>query len=173
MSHVWIPDGSGAGVTPPLDARVYSLTSFPPRPIQGGPDSEPAESRVRLVPVGDGFALVAGARRDVSVNGMPLALGFAVLSDRDEIAVAGAGRAYWSAEREAAVVEFSAGETPLQCPRCLRPIETGQAAVQCPGCGVWHHQEPGCECFTYAPTCALCSRTTALGAGLQWVPDGL
>ena len=117
MSQLWIPDRSGAWGVFPLAARSHDLATLPPRLVPAGADCGPAASRVWLVPTGAAFALVAGARRDVAVNGTPLVLGFAVLADRDDIVIGGVGRAYWSAERPARAVPFAGGEG-TNCPRC-------------------------------------------------------
>ena len=116
---------------------------------------------------GEEWALVAppGA---VCLNGEPLALGLRVLRDKDEVS-AGAARMFYSSER-LAVIEPFAGSEPVVCPRCKQPVNAGDPSVRCPGCGVVCHESEEFPCFTYTPSCPLCSRSSALNE-FTWTPE--
>jgi hypothetical protein len=103
------------------------------------------------------------------VNGDALVAGIKALADGDEICIDGV-RAFFSAETLARVVPFPGSDRPVECPRCTEEIASGSPAVACPNCGLWHHQLPGHECWTYTVRCAACSQTTALDAGYRFDP---
>jgi hypothetical protein len=113
--------------------------------------------------------VLTGAAR---VNGMPLLTGIHVLRDGDEVEVNGV-RAFFSAEVLAQVRPLLRGDELVFCPRCKQEITTQSAAVQCPQCGVWHHQSDDLPCWTYSQRCALCDQPTALDAGYRWTPGKL
>ena len=80
---------------------------------------------------------------------------------------------YFSNESLARVEKFEGGGRELMCPRCKKRIEDNASVVRCPNpkCMVLHHEESDLNCWTYSPTCAMCSQPTDLDAGFQWVPD--
>jgi hypothetical protein len=119
-----------------------------------------------------GMALLIRPGVRVWVNGLPVLGGIRLLEHRDEILVGGQ-RFYYSAESRPEVVAFhlEAGERPPTCPVCRGQVREGDDAVQCPGCGRWHHQLPGKPCWTYAPTCRFCSHPTALTGEDSWRPE--
>ena len=103
-------------------------------------------------------------------NGQPVAAGMRVLAHRDSLALADREPVFFSTE-EAAQIEPFAGPAKVSCPRCRGGIQPGEQSVRCPACGVFHHETPERNCWTYAPTCALCTQPTALDAGRQWTPE--
>lgn len=116
-----------------------------------------------------------GAGRRVRVNGRTLPFGLRILTHGDEILLCGAARCVFSEEELPGVKPFPgvATDAVAHCARCKMEIAVGAPAVKCPGagCGVWVHQEPGRECWTYSESCPLCNRPTALDGGYSWVPD--
>jgi hypothetical protein len=98
-------------------------------------------------------------------------LGLRVLEHRDEIRVAGAETVYYSAEKLAEVEPFVGADRPVYCARCRNPIAEGVPSVQCPGCGVRHHEAEEHPCWTYSEHCACCSQPTDLDAGFRWTPE--
>jgi hypothetical protein len=128
--------------------------------------------RVREKPdeSGNSWALVSGANARVFVNGEPLALGVALLRDRDELRVGGRAAVYFSTERLACVEPCERDDAP-RCPRCAQAIERGQLSVRCPRCDVLHHQLTERPCWTYSSRCALCAQPSDLEAGLSWTPE--
>ena len=177
MPHLWIHDGPDAWVVLPLEADAYALAALAPHGLTALPASEAGAARVLLARGGEGdrgsWVAVAPTDGDVRVNGLPLALGVRALSDRDEIRVSGAGAVFFSTEVLARSVPFPGASHPVSCPRCMKPIETGVAAVRCPKCGVWHHSTDELPCWTYNPTCQLCDQVSALDAGYGWSPAEL
>ena len=124
----------------------------------------------------DRWLLYASGQAPVSINGMNLDLGMRRLGDKDQIRV-GASAMFFSTEELPRVVPFPGIGKPCICPRCKQPIVEGTPAVQCPKCGIWHHQCPETElpCWTYGKNCAaaLCDYPTAMDGNLQWAPEGL
>jgi hypothetical protein len=111
----------------------------------------------------------------VRLNGAPVALGIVALRDRDAILVSderGAFRRfYFSTERLAAVRPLPHDMAGAFCPRCKQAIRPDSPAVECPACGVWHHESGERNCWTYAANCAACqSQPTDLDTGYRWTP---
>ena len=129
--------------------------------------------------------LLARKNARLDLNGASLALGARLLCDHDEIVVYGSEPAdalhcFFSTERQAEAAPFPGSNgTEVRCPRCKQRIEKGQVAVQCPNpsCGVWHHQHEDegrkLHCWTYGPTCALCSHPARLDGAFRWTPEDL
>ncbi len=122
-------------------------------------------------------ALLVRAGQPVRVNGLPVPGGFRVLHHRDEILL-GRSRYCYSAESTPVCQPFqlsSAGRRP-SCPVCRGPLQDGDVAVQCPGCGRWHHQIAATEtrrartCWTYTPECRFCRHPTSLSGEPVWTP---
>jgi hypothetical protein len=123
---------------------------------------------------GEKWVLFVAAGDRVHVNGTLLAVGMRVLKDRDEIGVGNGDSVFFSTERLARVQPFPGIGREAKCPRCWDPIQVGSPAVQCPRCGVWHHQdtENNRPCWTYTEKCAAsCDQSTDLQAGYQWTPE--
>jgi len=121
----------------------------------------------------EAWLLLAARGMDAAINGLPLAGGLGVLSDRDEIRWKGSPTLYFSTETLARVEPLPDSDHEMICPRCRQPIEPGSPAVRCPrrSCGVWHHASERYGCWAYAATCALCPQPTPLDAGYQWTPE--
>jgi hypothetical protein len=165
----------------PLVGEGFALSQNPPQRIQSAAENDETVSPALLVRARNAkpapWVLIAGAGPDVRVNGDAMLLGVRVLTDRDEISVAGVGELFFSTESLARVEEFTGdltGATPaIYCPRCRQTIDEGVSAVKCPQCGVWYHETEDLNCWTYAETCALCPQPTDLDAGFRWTPEGL
>lgn len=122
------------------------------------------------------WVLIAGHETGLRINGQLLSgTGIHVLADRDEIVLGNSTRLFFGAEELAAVTPFSAAGAaePSMCPRCKKAIAEGAAAVRCPQCRVWYHQESDRNCWTYDEVCVMCRHTTALDAGFSWTPQNL
>jgi hypothetical protein len=167
VSHLWLQDSAGEWSTLSLDQEVVPMT----KPDPGAADA-PALIWRREDDAGECWVLLACDEADARVNGLPLVGGLRVLADRDEIQITGGPACFFSTERPAEVVSFDREADP-SCPRCTQRIERKTGAVQCPSCGVWHHQSDRLPCWTYAPHCAICDQPTELDAGFRWTPEGL
>jgi len=177
MAHLWVTTEANQWAVLPLEDEAFALTTSPPKAVRRPPNDGEMLSGVVLVRTGGASAvtwvLIASPGSGVAVNGLPLATGMRVVSDRDEIRIPGVSNVYFSTEGLAHVEEFPGSDQTLFCPRCKQEIEKGAAAVKCPACGVWHHQTEDLNCWTYAEVCALCAHATDLGAGFQWTPEDL
>jgi hypothetical protein len=176
MAHLWVTTEANQWAVLPLEGDAFSLTTHPPQPRRRVDDGQILSSVLLLRTGGvdaPSWVLVAGVRAGVSVNGLPLATGMRVVSDRDEIRVPGVSNVYFSTECLARVEVFAGRGQTLFCPRCKQEIEMGSPAVKCPACGVWHHQTDELKCWTYADVCALCAQSTDLDAGFRWTPEDL
>jgi hypothetical protein len=169
----WVPEQA-----PGSPERFFLAAALLGGPASAGPGPAGSGSVVARAArdAGDGrdrewVMLVHDADR-VLHNGQRVTAGLRVLAHRDSLAFEGHESVFFSTE-EAARVEPFAGAAKLTCPRCRGAIEPGEYAVKCPGCGVVHHQTDERNCWTYSPTCALCSQPSALDTGLQWTPEAL
>ena len=116
------------------------------------------------------WVLVVRSDQRLVHNGLGVAAGIRVLAHMDALALAGHETLYFSTEETPRILPFE-GASGATCPRCRSDILLGQLSVRCPACGVVHHQMEDCNCWTYAPACAVCPRVTALDIGLQWTPE--
>lgn len=177
MAHLWVTTESQQWAVLPLEDDALTLATNPPQPVSHPVAEGEALSNVLLVRTrgaeGITWVLIAGTGLGVSVNGLPLATGMRVVSDRDEIRIPGVSNLYFSTESLARVEQFSGSDQTLFCPRCKQEIENGASAVRCPACGVWHHQTEELNCWTYSEVCALCAHATDLNAGFRWTPEEL
>jgi len=177
MAHLWLTTEAQQWAVLPLEAAAFTLATNPPRQVPVPVADGYASSNVLLVRTspaeGPTWVLIAAPGSGVCVNGLPLAIGLRVVSDRDEIRIPGVGALYFSTERLARVEQCPGSDKSLVCPRCKQGIERGAAAVMCPCCGVWHHQTDELNCWTYSEVCALCDHATDLKAGFQWTPEEL
>jgi len=84
----------------PLVGEGFALSENPPQRIQSVSESDATVSPALLVRARNGkpapWVLIAGAGPDVRVNGDAMLLGVRVLTDRDEISVAGVGELFFS-----------------------------------------------------------------------------
>jgi hypothetical protein len=110
------------------------------------------------------------ASDDVFVNGDRVRLGVRILRDRDEIRIGGVSH-FFSTESLACVEAYSGDG--IQCARCQTEIASAQAAVRCPQCAVWHHEDPQAQlpCWSYRDRCARCPQPTALDGTYRWLPE--
>lgn len=151
-----------------------SLLRLDPASVEPSARLESSANACLLVRIAGGrqwAALVADEPR-VHHNGTRIAAGLRMLEHRDALALAGAESLFFTAE-EPAFIEPFAATAAVTCPRCRGEVHLGDNAVRCPSCGVMHHETVNRNCWTYAPTCALCSQPTALDAGLRWTPEEL
>ena len=177
MAGIFVTE-AGDWVVMMLKGGPYLLhgESEPPlRPVHAGPDASAAGGLLLLrgndPSTGASWVLVKMSEEPAAVNGRPIPTGIAVLRDRDELRI-GDARAFFSDEELAAVGPYGGDDRP-RCPRCAGPVEPGQDAVRCPGCGVVHHELGERRCWSYATSCTLCDQPTALDAGLRWSPEVL
>jgi len=120
------------------------------------------------------WLIMSAASSGVALNGRPLRRGIRVLAERDEIRVAGFGRAYYSAERLATIEIFGGAEMRIDCPRCKLEIVANTPVVSCPTCARMFHQSADYPCWTYSERCSdVCPQLTSLDAGYRWSPQGL
>ena len=108
------------------------------------------------------------------INGHEIAAHLTALRDRDLISSPGLDCNWvFTTERMPRVTAFK-GSEDLYCFRCKRLVESGQDIVICPTCLAPYHQVGEKLCWTYAPFCTNCNRTTDLGgATYRWTPDEL
>ncbi|MFY9556904.1 MAG: RING finger protein [Blastocatellia bacterium] len=180
MAHLWVRDEAEQWAVLPLEHEAFTLAASPPKPIPPLSRESDAPSRLRSVvlvraPAANGnteWVLIAGSNSLASVNGIPLVTGIRVVEDRDQIRVPDGCTVYFSTETLARVEGFS-GPASMFCPRCKQEIEGGSDAVKCPSCGVWHHQSPELNCWTYSDVCALCAQSTDLEGKFRWTPEEL
>lgn len=128
-------------------------------------------SGTTLLRSGDAWLLLP---RDAQtrVNGSAVPATIRLLRDRDEISGVSTEPAYFSTERLAEIVPMPDLGRAVVCPRCRTAIEPAQPAVECPGCGLFHHETAEKNCWSYAPACGSCPRPTG-EVGYQWTPEGL
>lgn len=151
--HIWKEGGGANGwECIPLEGEAIELAGL------------------RLTATGKGWLLLAEPEVRVRINGVKIPGLVRVLTDQDEISIGG-GRMYFSSERLAAAVPHHGAS--VVCPRCKQAVKEGDLSVKCPGCGAVHHQSEDFPCWTYADTCTLCPRPTALDCGYQWTPEDL
>ena len=158
MAHLWNIEDEGGWVAAPID-EAFALVE--------------KVILTRLANPPETWALLCPPQSDVRLNGLPVPLGLAVLADRDELRIPGESARFFSTETLARVEACPDTAAHSFCPRCKQAIESGSAAVRCPGCGLWHHSSDDLPCWSYAPTCAGCSQETALNAGFRWTPEEL
>ncbi|HVS04230.1 MAG TPA: hypothetical protein VMT16_15810 [Thermoanaerobaculia bacterium] len=144
-------------------------------PPRAAAAADAGPGRVLLLPGAGGWALVAGARRRVRVDGLAVGLGLRWLADRELVVVEGLPALVFATEAPARVEPFPGLGRAVDCPRCRQPLRNGAPAVRCPapGCGLWHHQDEELSCWSYAGTCAGCPQPTALDGAPRWTPEEL
>jgi hypothetical protein len=175
MAHLWVRNENAEWAVVPLDADAFDLSVSPPRATPLEHVSKGGDSRVFLLRLREAreWILLSSSQDRVRVNGLKVASGIRVLSDRDEIRVEGVDTFFFSTERLAVIEPFPGAERAVFCPRCKQGFQEGALAVQCPQCKVWHHQSEELPCWTYSPTCALDDQPTDLDADYRWTPREL
>jgi hypothetical protein len=169
LAHLLKPENSSCAATE-LAASRYSLSASPAGDLIVSASARTgAFARLLHDDRDDRWILFAEPDLNLRRNGEPVSTGIAILDHRDEFCLAGA-RFYFSSEARPRVEPYAGVDSP-RCPRCARPVETGQEAVRCPGCGVVHHElaDPG-RCWSYSLRCAVCEASTDLAGGLTWIP---
>ena len=172
MPHLWFQTDRAWNVFP-LEESPVALLPDSPVAISDVDTSDRVEAALHKRANG-AWLLFAPAHSETRVNGLRFP-GIRLLQDRDEIRVSGK-TLFFSTERLASV-EAYAGASKAFCPRCRQEIANGTPAVQCPGCGVWHHENGDLNCWTYADHCALCPQKTPLNdaydacRSYQWTPE--
>ena len=132
-----------------------------------------AHTPALLYNTGAHWVLLAAPDTGVWVNASPLSEGLRVLADRDAIRIPGAPPLFFATDQSVERIPFP-DDQPLPCPRCRDPIQLGDMAVRCPGCGIWHHQHPERECWSYGSSCCNCNQPSAAAAvGQSWSPEVL
>lgn len=172
MPHLWINKNDEVGwqtLTLGLGSTALDPATLGLR-LPGIPPTVPLLQRIVRRDHPEQWALFAPPDR-IRINGRLELLGLRLLHDRDRLEVRGLPPFYFSTESLAAVEKFPGSEKTVFCPRCRDAIHAGADAVRCPGCGMWHHQMAGRNCFTYAETCALCSQRSALDGRYRWTPE--
>ena len=175
MAHLWNQDDSGDWVATAVGEALASQSKALGAGVTSLDEVMAQEQALlrRLANPHETWAVLCPPRSDVRVNGEPVPLGLAILSDRDELRVPGRPVRYFSTETIARVERYPGTTGGGFCPRCKQPIESGSAAVRCPACGLWHHSAGELQCWTYGPTCAGCAQDTAMDAGFRWTPEDL
>ena len=169
MAHLWIEDSDGEWSVLRLSQPRLELSHLPiATGLRGGAVLLRHDARDR-----SSWFLIAPPQEPIAINGFPLLGGLHLMDDRDELRVPNGASLCFSTEMPARVIPLPVKHQPMSCPRCRQRIEPESAAVRCPQCGIWHHQRAGLECWTYAPTCALCPQPTALDFGFRWTPAEL
>jgi hypothetical protein len=170
MPHLWIRDESGVG-----DWAVMQLAGGAVI-LPAGADGRRATALLLRSRIADeeAWLVMSVIPGGVRLNGARLETGIRMLHDRDELLIAGLGRAFYSTERLARIELFPGAERPVLCPRCRQVIEPQTPAVRSQ-CGLWHHQaeDLGLPCWTYAPLCAMCDQPTNLTDTYRWTPEAL
>lgn len=174
MSQLWL-SASGHWQPHPLPAPACALTHRDGKiQLSNVPAPAPLLAELCRGPAGpesDTWLLLTPAVAAVRVNGQPV-FGLRRLRHQDEIRFSGHAPVYFSTERLAVVQPFPGAERPVHCVRCRQEILRASPAVQCPGCGLWHHSDADQQrpCWTYAPTCASCATATTQD-GFAWSPE--
>ena len=175
-------DGRAQWAVVTLDAagETFALTGDPTRPVARATDKAlPYRAYIlqHSSPGGQArWMLYAGPDAAMAVNGQTMALGMRALRDRDEIRLGRSCHLIFSTDAVPHVEPFPGIGHEAICPRCWEPIEVGRAAVRCPRCGVWHHEDESIEraCWTHDPVCAADqTQGTRLDGTLNWTPEGL
>jgi len=174
MAHIWLQNKAWEWTAHPLAGDEFSLEAFLNEAPGRAPALGGAPSDIQLLKTEtdnqENWAVVAGYESGLSINGIPLPLGIRILRDRDEIRWSPDGFGFFSSEELAAVVDFPHCDRKIFCPRCKQEIVPGTPAVRCPSCRIWHHQSEELPCYSYADSCATCTRKTCINGEYEWVP---
>ncbi len=119
------------------------------------------------------WLLLAAPDVPVRVNAVEVPAGLRVLAHRDALQINGCPPAFLSTEDPPAIATMPDAGREVYCPRCKQALAVGAAAVCCPACHTWHHQDERLGCWTYTPTCALCEQRSALDDTPAWSPADL
>lgn len=193
--HLWTESEGSWFVTPLAADRGYTLELDAHRHLRlralsaagsgagcerdesaAGDGETGATGAARLVADAGSWVLLVPHGAAVTVDGARVSAGARVLRDRAELLVEGSLRAFFGSEELARIEPAPAANngSALICPRCQTPIRPGSASVRCVGCSVFYHQQDGDEellCYSYAPSCGLCSHETSLDGAFGWTPQ--
>jgi len=180
-AHVWLQDTPNSWAVLPLVGNYFILDPGSVPPVRATQSPRVKQGQVLLGRYQrDGeperWVLKAAPRTAITVGGRRLYFGIRVLADRDEIVLGGRVRLYFTTERLPRIEPFPGSAHPTFCARCKQRIEKGTLAVRCPNpeCNYWCEQTEARPCWTYGPTCPMCSQPTKLeGATFRWSPEGL
>lgn len=181
MAHVWLEDEQHRWCVAPLGLEMVALSAQGSVGQAVCPPGRSGSRRILLRRLITGeteeWALFSHPSAGVRVNGVQALLGMTALRDRDALFLPGlqdAGRRLFFSTEKLAQVKPLPEISGVCCPRCKQTIDAGTLAVQCPLCGVWHHQRPVKECWCYAERCGACQKQlTRLDAGYLWTPQEL
>ncbi len=181
MPQLWIQqeDQEQPWAVVPLagGVRVFYLTGNPDLPVvTSAHTGASCPAYIMRHGAGDGhdrWMLFASSEAQAVVNGMNLEIAMRALRDQDEIHI-GRTVMFFSTERLPRITPMPRTDKPCTCPRCQAEIEPGTPAVQCPTCGLWHHQSEQSPCWSYGEKCAaFCDQPTALEGSFRWAPECL
>lgn len=177
MAHLWIEESSSASGEPEWMMRPLDGESAVPLTAShnGHPNAGPPHAALLLcswMAEAESWLIMSVVPAGVALNGTPLRAGIRLLTDRDEIRIAGLGRVFFATERLARAESFAGADQRIDCPRCKQEIVAGTVGVRCPACARWFHQSAELSCWTYSDRC-LCPQPTALDHGFRWSPHGL
>ena len=168
MAHLWYQSDCVWNVFA-LDETPVALTGEGPLSVSGVEEPDQVEAALHKRSTG-AWLLFAPAGEQARVNGLRFP-GIRLLRDRDEIRVC-RQTFFFSTERLASIEAYTSPAKAF-CPRCRQEITNGTPAVQCPGCGVWHHENGDLSCWTYGGNCTLCPQKTPLIDSYQWTPEAM
>lgn len=128
MAYMWISDANQKWEAVALSEEAYDLRNFPSLPRTF------AQAAV-VMKIADGapgtWAVMAGGKGEVYLNGHPIIAGLAILADRDEIRINGSSPLFFSTETLASVQALPGADRPIFCGRCRQQMKPG-----CPRCNV-------------------------------------
>jgi len=191
MAHLCIAKGDDVSLLPlgrtdSVEVRMrnggeYTFHSGPAKGDQKLGTRKAGSRRLVLVPWEEAgklkWPLICSRGIEAYVNGAPVIGGLHILADRDAITLGERASAVFFLDEDPTRIQpFPGARDPVKCRRCRTPILKGQAAVRCPGCSQWYHQETGGkECWTYkdAKHCLQCRHPTSLDGTFSWTPARL
>ena len=153
MAQIWFEESKGNWSTQCLTENQFQLdslsldTGFQMREMCSASEiidkNQAAPSVLHCqLPNRETWALLVPRCYEVSVNGVPVLDCIVMLCHRDAIRWVGVGTLYFSTEKLACLEAFPDPSEAIYCGRCKLPLESGQKAVRCPQCSIWHCEDP-------------------------------
>ena len=189
MACIWWVDKSGGWTSTaiPQDSRYVLLEGpasgsapklKPRRRIRraSGARAQPSALLVRTgMARSERWFLVPYPGTRLDLNGGEILGGVSALRHKDVFGPAGSCKEWVFTTERHAHVESYRSDTEAYCVRCKLALKDGQRVVVCPSCFAIHHQDASLDlpCWTYADTCAQCSRGTRMNNAYAWTPDDL